>query len=155
MLYDTLQHISQYEGLPAGILRGLHFLAEADFSSLPDGRLELDGDRVFVNLQSYTTAQRNDLPEAHRAYIDIQYLIEGEELVGVAPLEEMTDLAEAHPGRDLWLYRGQTEKLTLGRGRFLVLWPGDAHAPGIAPGGACSPCRKCVVKVRVDSSAAP
>lgn len=149
MIYDTLEHIAAYEGIHPGVMRGLRYLAETDFSALPDGRQEIDGEAVFANLQSYENKPANDTPESHRDYIDIQYLIQGEELVGVAPLEAMTQVVEAHPERDLWLHRGPVEYLTIGRGRFLVLWPGDAHAPGIAPAGRCAPCRKCVVKVRV------
>lgn len=149
MIYDTLSHIQQYEGIHPGVIQGLRFLAETDFTKLPDERLELDGDNVFAFLQSYETKLQNDTPEAHREYIDIQYLVEGEELVGVGPLEDMTDVAEAHPERDIWLYHGPTEPLTIGKGRFLVLWPGDAHAPCIAVDGKPAHCRKCVVKVRV------
>lgn len=149
MIYDILKNNHLYAGLQPGIVRGLAYLAETDFSKLADGRHEIDGDDVFASLQSYTTKTANDTPEAHREYIDIQYLIEGEELVGVAPLGDMTDVAEAHPERDLWLYHGPTETLTIGKGRYLVLWPGDAHAPCIAVDGKPMPCRKCVVKVRV------
>lgn len=149
MIYDTLAHLNQYEGIHPGVMRGLRFLAETDFSALPDSRHELDGDNVFANIMRYDTNLHNDTPESHQAYIDIQYLIEGEELVFVAPLEEMSSVVEAHPERDLWLHHGPTEALTLGRGRFLVLWPGDAHAPGVAVGGIPAPARKCVVKVRV------
>lgn len=61
----------------------------------------------------------------------------------------MTGVAEAHPERDLWLYHGPSENVTIGKGRFLVLWPNDAHAPCIAVDGKPEAIRKCVVKVRV------
>ena len=38
MIYDTLEHRAQYQGLPERILRALDYLAETDFSALPDGR---------------------------------------------------------------------------------------------------------------------
>lgn len=149
MIYDSIQRISQYEGVSDGIKRGLRYLAETDFSVLEDGRQEIKGDQIFANLQSYETRLSNDTPESHQRYIDIQYLIEGEELVGVAPIEEMRGVEESHPDRDLWLHRGPTEVLTLGRERFLALWPGDAHAPCIAVDGKPSFVRKCVVKVHI------
>lgn len=149
MIYDTLDHIAQYEGILPGVMQGLRFLAETDFSALPDKRLELDGDNIFAFLQSYETKPANDTPEAHEKYIDIQYLVEGEELVGVGPVEAMTGVAEARPEGDIWLYHGPTQPLTIGKGRFLVLWPGDAHAPGIAVDGVSRHARKCVVKVKV------
>ena len=79
--------------------------------------------------------------------MDIQYVFEGRELIGVGPLEEMGDVAEARPEGDIWLHRaGRLDYLTLEKGRFIALWPCDAHAPGIAAGEP-APARKCVVKV--------
>lgn len=150
MIYDILENRALYDTVHPGVARGLRYLAETDFSKLPDGRQEIDGDRVFANLQSYETKPVNETPEGHKEYIDIQYLISGVELVGVAPLNTMTDVAEAHPERDLWLYHGSSEPLTIGNGRFLALWPGDAHAPCIAVDGIPAAARKCVVKVRVN-----
>ena len=77
------------------------------------------------------------------------YLIEGEELVGVGALERMTEVVEARPEGDIWLHRGPVDYVTIGQGRFVAVWPGDAHAPGIATDGVPKPARKCVVKVLV------
>lgn len=149
MIYDTLEHLSRYQGIHPGVMKGLAFLAETDFSATQETRFELDGDKLFAFLQSYETRPVNDTPEAHRKYIDIQYLIEGEELVGVAPLEEMTDEVEARPENDIWFYHGPTTPLPIGNRRFLVLFPEDAHAPCIAA-GAPAAVKKCVVKVLVE-----
>ncbi len=149
MIYDTLDHLSRYEGMHPGVLQGLRFLAETDFSKDTRTRFELDGERLFAFVQSCETREDNDTPEAHRKYIDIQYLIEGEELVGVAPLETMTEVVEAKPDNDIWLHHGPTAKLPIGNRRFLVLFPEDAHAPAIAI-GAPATVKKCVVKVLAD-----
>lgn len=149
MIYDTLDHLSRYEGMHPGVLQGLRFLAETDFSAQAQTRFELDGDRLFAFTQEYETREDNDTPEAHRRYIDIQYLIDGEELVGVAPLEEMTEEVEAKPDNDIRFYHGPTAKLPIGKRRFLVLFPEDAHAPCIAL-GAPAAVKKCVVKVLAD-----
>lgn len=148
MIYGTIRHLERYEGLGEALMKGLRFLAGTDFSGVAPGRVEIDGDEVFASVQEYETLADNDTPEAHRKYADIQYLIEGEEFVGVAPLEAMVEEVEAHPERDLWLYHGPTDRVRIGNGRFVVLFPEDAHAPGIAV-GARAPARKCVVKVRV------
>lgn len=151
MIYDLLKNRTIYQNAHKGLDLGLAFLADTDFSKLEDGRYDIDGDRVFANVMHYETKVENPTPEVHQAYIDIQYVIEGEELIGVAPLCEMEELAVDCPeGGDIWLYRGKTQPLTLGRGRFLAVWPEDAHAPGIAPDGKPAPARKCVVKVLVD-----
>ena len=150
MIYDTLDHLEAYRGVHPGVMRGLELLRDTDFSQGEDGRQESDGERLFILLQSYETKPENDTPEAHRKYIDIQYLLSGQEQMGVGPLEEMTEEVEARPEGDIWFYRGPLSAILLSGRRFTALWPGDAHAPGIAVDRKSAPCRKCVVKVRAD-----
>lgn len=149
MIHDTLAHLSRYEGMHPGVLQGLKFLAQTDFKNLPDGRVEIDGDNVFANIMTVQTKPDNDTPEAHRRYIDIQYLDTGLEQIAVGPLEAMREEVEARPQGDIWFYHGDLDKITIGDGRFAVLFPGDAHAPGIAV-GAPATVRKVVVKVLAD-----
>lgn len=149
MLYDSLDHIESYQGIHPGVYRGLQLLRDTDFTRLEDQRYEVEGDRLFFFLQTYDNKPENDTPEAHRKYIDIQCLLSGREQMGIAPLEAMTQEVEARPEGDIWLYRGPVDRVTLVPGRFAVLWPGDAHAPGIAVDKP-ERCRKCVVKVKVD-----
>ena len=66
----------------------------------------------------------------------------------MAPLDSLTE-TESCPESDAWFYSGALEPLTLEPGRFLALWPQDAHAPGIAPGGVPAEVRKCVIKIAV------
>lgn len=149
MLYDSLKHIEFYKGIHPGVYRALEILRDTDFSQLEDKRYEVDGDNLFFFLQSYETKPDNDTSEAHRKYIDIQFLVSGREKMGVAPLEDMSEEVEARPDGDIWFYRGPMDYITLTAGdRFAVLWPGDAHAPSIAVDSP-APCRKCVVKVKV------
>lgn len=150
MIYDSLAHRAQYDGLVEGRLaKALAFLAETDFSTLADGRYEIDGDDVFANVGSYTTKAANTTPEAHKKYMDVQYVFEGREIIGVGPLEEMGEEVSAHPENDIWNYQaGHLDFVTLEKGRFVAVWPKDAHAPGVAVGDP-APARKCVVKVRV------
>ena len=132
MLYDSLKHIEFYKGIHPGVYRALEILRDTDFSQLEDKRYEVDGDNLFFFLQSYETKPDNDTPEAHRKYIDIQFLVSGREKMGVAPLEDMSEEVEARPDGDIWFYRGPMDYITLTAGdRFAVLWPGDAHAPSI------------------------
>ena len=150
MIYDTIDHAKTYLVLHPNLDKALEFLTRPDLAELPDGRQEIDGDAVFANLMTYETKPANDTPESHRRYIDIQYLLEGQELVGVAPLSYMTEEVSANPAGDIWLHRGgPLHYLPLGQGKFKIFFPQDAHAPGIAP-DAPSPARKAVIKVRLD-----
>ena len=149
MIYDSLAHIDVYQNAHPGVYKGLKLLAETDFSQLEDKRYEVDGDDLFFFLQSYETKSENPTPESHKKYIDIQCVLSGGEAMDVGALEDMTEIAEARPEGDIWLHHGPADsRVTLTPGKFAVLFPGDAHAPGIAL-GEITPCRKVVVKVKV------
>ena len=147
MILDSLDHIECYRGIHPRIWEALQLL-QTDLSGLADGRYELDGDRIYYMIQTYMTRPANDLPEAHRKYADIQCVLSGAECIDVGELKQMTE-AEAHPERDLWLYRGRLDRLTMTPGRFMLLFPQDAHAAAIAAGES-SICHKIVIKVLLD-----
>lgn len=149
MIYDTLANIHVYDGLHPRMKRALALLATTDFASLADGKYEVEGNDLFYMLSTYDSKPQNDTPEAHKKYIDIQFLISGQELVGVAPVSAMRGEAEAHPESDIWFYHGPTHNVLLAQDRFLVLYPHDAHAPCIAVDKPQS-CRKCVIKVKAE-----
>ena len=117
MIYDTLKHLEAYRGIHPGVMRGLELLRDTDFSQWEPGRYEVDGERLFVLVQSYDSKVENDTPEAHRKYIDIQYLFSGEEWMGVAPLEEMTKKVPAQTGRDLCVWGTGISPESRGGGR--------------------------------------
>lgn len=79
MIYDSLKHLERYEGIFPRLYRGLELLRTTDFSTLEDKLYEVEGRDLFFSLQSYDSKPANDTPEAHRDYIDIQFLVEGEE----------------------------------------------------------------------------
>ena len=148
MIYDKLEHLETYTGISDRLAKGLRLLKETDFSVLEPGRYEADGTNLYFMVQSYQSKESNDTPEAHRKYIDIQYLLSGEELIGVGALSDMTEEVTANPDSDFWLYHGPMSHVKIGNGYFAVLFPQDAHAPGIAA-DAPAPVRKVVVKVRI------
>ena len=147
MIYDTLDNIKNYESL-GNIYDVLKFLAAEDFSSKEVGRYDIDGDNIYYMVQSYNTNPDKDIAEAHKKYIDIQLILEGEELIGVAPISCDKEEVEAKPEKDAWLYRCETDFITMKPGYYMVLYPNDIHLPGKAVRDA-QPCRKIVVKIKI------
>ncbi len=147
MIFDTLENIKNYEGL-GRVYTALEFLSKTDFSQMELGRYELDGDNIFYMVQTYDTDPNKTISEAHKKYIDIQFMVDGEEIIGVAPISCEKDETEAKPENDVWFYECKTEPLTLFKGSFMVLYPNDLHCPGVAVENAKT-CRKVVVKVKV------
>jgi YhcH/YjgK/YiaL family protein len=76
-------------------------------------------------------------------------MLEGKEIIGVAPVSTEKKLVEAKEENDVWFYECRTEPLTLFAGSFMVLYPNDLHCPGVAVNSEKSNCSKVVFKVKV------
>ena len=147
MIFDTLENIKNYEGT-GNVYTALKFLSETDFTKMELGRYELSGDDIFYMVQRYETDPDKTISEAHKKYIDIQFMVNGEEIIGVAPMCCDKTETEAKPENDVWFYECKTEPLTLIENSFMVLYPNDLHCPGVAVDKPLS-CLKVVVKVKV------
>lgn len=150
----TLFDLNDTEDLPAvpGLAAALAFLRDCP-ADQPDGTIEIDGKDVFAIIQSYETKQERDAPrfEAHRKYIDIQFLLSGRELMGWAPLAALTVDEPYDDSKDI-LFGTVPETnrsfTSFTAGQAIILHPSDAHAPGLAE-GASQPVKKVVVKLLV------
>ena len=150
MLVTDLEHVARQISPMSGLDDALRFLQEFEGQDLSDGRIDVDGDRVFAIVQTYETAS-HDTPrfEGHRKYVDIQYVASGQEVIGWAPTGRATITEPYVEGRDAWLgtvCADEVIPVRLSRGQLVVLWPEDAHSPG-QTAGAPSKVRKIVVKI--------
>ena len=86
MVVTDIKHLGHQVSLTDALRKGIDFLLRPDIHLLSDGRVEIDGDRVFALVQRYETVM-TDAPrfEYHRKYIDIQYIVSGEEVIGWVP----------------------------------------------------------------------
>ena len=151
MIKDKLENAHLYEKIALGIKKGFDWLLSNDLSILSDGKYEIDGDKLYASVQTYTTKDTAKY-ESHRKYIDIQYVINGQEKIGVANLENCVTCIEYDTERDLEFYdlkREPEEYYKLTKGEFVVFYPHDAHKPSLSINEA-STVKKVVVKVALD-----
>jgi YhcH/YjgK/YiaL family protein len=147
---DLLANAHLYSGLGPRVAQGLQFLTDTDLASLAQGRHELDGARLYALVSEYAPKPPAEGRwEAHRRYLDLQYVVSGVERMGVAPYSRMKE-TEYQIDRDLAWLEGAGDYFTLGAGQFMILWPGDAHMPGI-DAGVPGTVRKVVVKIALAS----
>lgn len=127
--------------------------AQARLLAIPSGetvRIEL-GSGVHAMEQVYRTRAREDGRwESHRAHVDLQLVVAGEELVEVAEAAALPVAEDRTPGADVVFYEPSTAAgvLRLGEGSAALLFPADAHLTGLAVGPAAL-VRKTVVKIPV------
>ena len=144
---------------PHVILAVLKYLAAQDFSAMPGGRHEVvlpgsDGSAgIYFNLDRYHTKAAKDCrPERHIKYVDVQYIIEGEECLGWCPLSpDLKEVTPYDPERDIVFYKELVPEssLILMKGNFAVLYPDDVHRPCVAVDEPGEPVTKAVVKIPV------
>lgn len=84
-----------------------------------------------VMVQAGTTKPlEGALLEAHRKFLDIQYILEGGEVVGWAPTDSLTPDGIFNEEKDVGMYTGKSTAITVPAGYCYVVFPEDAHAPG-------------------------
>lgn len=149
MILDTVENIDLYKGLHERLSVGLEYIANTDFSALELGKYEIEGDAIFAILQAYDSKEEQNCKlEAHKKYIDIQFLVEGQEYIGVEPLMNQEILEDKLESNDVVFYKGTAPKMKLDSGSFMVFFPTDVHAPGIKV-ATSEKVVKVVVKVAV------
>lgn len=150
MIYDKLENIGLYQGVAPSVVEGLRFLLQVKGDIAP-GRHTLEGGN-YANVDCYTTRKVNPVGyEAHRQYVDIQFLLSGRERVLVRSLDELECTMPYDADRDVAFFRHDdgAAELALGEGYFVVLFPGDAHEPTLCY-DAPEEVKKIVVKCRVE-----
>ncbi len=138
MIYDRIENIKTYN-LPASVVKVMETIAS---ENLEVGRHEFE-DGIFALVQEYTTKAKEDCKmEAHKKYVDIQAILQGEETFGYA--YEAKSATEYNPDKDIYYLETEDRYINLVGGEFVMVWPQDFHRPKIGDGGFV---RKVVVKV--------
>lgn len=124
------------------------YLRETDFAGLKPGRYAIDGENVFVIVSEGPTKDLDKtMWEAHKNYIDIHYVISGSENIGITPVTSTTISIQYDPAKDIAFYTGNGEYYKSDTNNFFIVFPQDAHRPGIK-NETSDTVKKVVIKVR-------
>lgn len=149
LIMDTLLHAETYFALHPAFAQAFAFLRQPGLAQLAPGRYEIDGDRIFCTISEGSGKGKGGARlEAHRKYIDIQYVIAGTDVMGWSPLTACQTLdGDFDPGKDIIFFRDAPQRWTeVAPGAFTIFFPEDVHAPM----GGTGLIRKAVIKVAVD-----
>lgn len=132
MILDTLDNAARYESLNSRFAKTFAWLRTFD-GTQAIGRHDIDGDHCFALVQTYETKPIEKAKfEAHRKYIDVQFIHSGRETILWAPLASMKEETMAYSEEKeaaLWKLTPDVTPLHVSDGHFAILWPQDAHAP--------------------------
>lgn len=146
MIVDRIQRLPLYFGMHPNLDKVILALRGMDLDDMPNGRHEIDGEDVFLNIMD-TELKHVTTWEAHRNYIDLQLVLQHEETIAWAPLDQIQGFCDYDPQRDIQLSEGtsQGSPIHLQKGMFGIFFPEDAHQPGLGSGKG----RKAVFKIKV------
>lgn len=137
MIKDRLENAQQHCNLHPDFERAFSFLLRSDLAQLPADRYDIDGERLFCFISTDQARSRSEAKlEAHRRYIDIQYLIAGREEMGWRLSTDCSQVQIPYDApKDIVFYDDQPETWTeLSPGEFILFFPKDAHAPLVGDG---------------------
>jgi len=149
MIVDRLENADQYCDMHPAFAQAFAFLRRNDLAQLLAERHDIDGDRLFCTISKGPGRPRSEANlEAHRKYIDIQYVIAGTEEYGWKPTADCRIVQTPYDAeKDIEFFKDGPESWTaVPPGSFVIFFPQDAHAPLVGSGQI----HKAVLKIAVE-----
>jgi biofilm protein TabA len=123
------------------------YLKNTNLQTLPVGKYTIVPDKVTVSVTEDSTKNFEKTNwESHRKMVDIQYIVRGEEKMGVAPVSTAKVIKPYDEKRDAANYEVEGKYYVSTPDKFFIFFPTDAHRPNITTGGN-KPDKKIVIKV--------
>ncbi len=149
MIIDVIENANLYIQINDRFKKAFDFLRNTDFLEISTGKHELEGNEIYAIVDSYYTCLEKKFWEAHRRYIDIQFVVNNCEQMGYAYLKQMKQITEYDQDKDLIFYEGSGSFFTVTPDTFVIFFPHDVHMPGIAVEKP-EIIKKIVIKILVD-----
>ncbi len=150
MIIDSLDNAQRYHGLGPKFVKAFDYLRQTDFSKLEKGKYEIDGTSIFAIVNEYQTVDPSgEQMESHKKYIDVQYIVQGEEQIGHDFLNGQAPSKAYDEDKDYMLFAEKPSFFSkLAQHHFAVFFPSDLHMPNLT---AHTPkqVKKVVIKISV------
>ncbi len=148
MITGNIKDCKRYSGMNEAFAKAFAFLQTLNEDSVDD-KIDEGGVRggISVIKKSDTMPDGSPKPfEAHRKYIDIHFVVKGEERFGYAHIDTVTPTMEYDEAGDYQLLTGKADFLTLRAGDFCITYPEDAHMPCMTTDGDAE-VKKVILKI--------
>ncbi|MBQ2750572.1 MAG: YhcH/YjgK/YiaL family protein [Clostridia bacterium] len=128
MILDRIAERATYEKLHPLFKEAFDFLETV--TEKETGRHELSGGMYVLVNPKNTTKPLGDIKfEAHRKYLDLQYVVSGNPVLTWAPISDLIPDGDYMPDRDLIFFSGEGTTIALNPGDFFIVYPNDGHKP--------------------------
>ena len=151
MITDSIINSEFYYSLNRNFKSAFEWIKSTDLLKLEKGKIEIQGEEIFAIVNDYKTVDSSvSKLEAHQRYIDLQFVIEGKEMMGYIAKNNQTPFKEYDQEGDYALYvDSNTVLLPFEENSFFLLFPQDLHMPGIHYFGREEQVKKLVLKIAV------
>ena len=106
MVFDNLKNCELYYSLHPRFREGFEFIKKAIAENLEAGKYEIDGKEFWASVQEYTSKLECDAKaEAHKNYIDIQFIVSGIEEIYDVDINKTGIKVEYDGEKDIAFYR--------------------------------------------------
>lgn len=129
MVLDTFKYKDCYLPMGGRFIAAFRFIEQCILHPPAVGRYELDGEKIYALVQEYTTKPGDEvLWESHRRYIDIQFILSGQERIEYANISKMPEGTPYNSEKDFFKCSGvEGSSLLLAAGSFAIFYPQDMH----------------------------
>lgn len=149
MIADKIVNLQRYTHVP-GVQTVIDYLNSTDLSLVENGKYELSED-VIVKVMEYVTHEEPDevLLEAHREYLDLQYVHSGNEQFLFQAIELGDEAVPYDKKKDVEFFTAQYySSIALTSGDFVIVFPNDLHVGNVNADGEES-VKKFVFKLKI------
>jgi YhcH/YjgK/YiaL family protein len=155
MIYDQTKNLSRYAGVHPRFAKAFAFFEELMAKNAENGCHVLEGTEIekeiYVNICGGENQPKDSVrAEAHKRYIDVQILLEGDEDMFV-PSHTPALTTEYQEDGDYMLYENvpldACHRLTVTEGSFAIFLAEEMHAPGHSSENRPTKIRKAIIKI--------
>ena len=132
MIFGNIKNLNEYTFLTETVKECFSYAKEQKLVEFENGKHEIDGERLFVNIVEYTTKNPEErFWEAHKRYLDVHLMLDGEEQIDLNFLSNM-DVKEFVEADDFVPMDGEkNSSVILRNGDFLICYPQDGHRTAV------------------------
>lgn len=149
MIVDNINNINIYELRNQNLIKAFEYIRKHNFVDKLTGKFEIDGEDLYAIISEYMPKSENNVFwEAHKKYLDIHYVIEGEELIGYTPINNLDIIKPYDKENDVVLGIADGNYIKLNTGDFMVFFTNEAHKPGVKT-SSCAKVKKLIIKIKI------
>lgn len=150
MIFGNIKNLQEYDYLLSDIKKCFEYASSNDLLNYEKGSYKIDGDDLFVNIVEYeTTDVENRFWEAHRKYLDLHLMLDGQEQIDINFIGNMNEKEFVEKDDFLPLEGDKNGHVILEKDDFLICYPNDAHRTAVKVGDS-QKIKKAIFKIIIN-----